>query len=89
MMDYGSGAAYSKCRLRRTNNTVATLAVGVSVHLGSSYIYSASQLVGKVVLTAGDTIELQGWCNGASAKFGDAASTDESEIYSTIDFSRQ
>ena len=60
----------AKCRLRRTNDTAATLVVGSQELVTSSFAQATTQMVGSVTLTAGDTIELQAWSNGSAARFG-------------------
>ncbi len=88
LQDYNSGMTVTKSRLRRTNNTATTLTIGEST-FHHSFFGTYSVLVGSVTLTAGDTLELQGWANGATVLFGQAASSGESEVYSSIEFTRQ
>ena len=88
LQDYAAGLTAGKCRLRRTNNTATTLAVGRG-HYYSSFYMATVSLVGSVTLAAGDTLELQGWVTAATGVFGKAVSSGESEVYSMIDFTKQ
>lgn len=87
--DDNTALGHVKSRLRRTNNTAATLVVGQMdrdlTYAGSSY------LAGVVTLTAGDTIELQGWAASSTPQFGFAQSSGsgEVEVYATLEFERQ
>jgi len=87
---YGTSSSLS--RLRRTNNTATTLAVGSSVYTwNSNYVTPSSEITARVTLSDGDTLELQCWgTTNGNIGYSSAAMTDgEVRIYSRIEFIRE
>ena len=87
---YGTSSSLS--RLRRTNNTATTLAVGSSAYTwNSNYVTTASEITARVTLSVGDTLELQCWAGTAgSIGYSSAGMADgEARIYSRIEFTRE
>jgi hypothetical protein len=78
----------ARSRLRRTNNSAATLVLGQVNFVG---VNASCLLSGVVTLAQGDTLELQAWyLSNDGAQFGKSFGSDgEAEIYSMIEFERQ
>jgi hypothetical protein len=78
-----------RARVRRTNNTAATLLASSTAYGGPAQWESF--VVGVVTLSQGDTLELQGWVQtGTPSQFGKSYGSDgEAEVYSAIEFERQ
>lgn len=78
-------------RLRRTNNTAATLVNGQATFVNSIFNFANNQLLGVITLSSGDILQLQAWVDstGVSAYIGysDTASS-ESGVYSMITFEK-
>ena len=79
----------SSIKLRRTNNSPATLLTGqTSVASGGSSAVSL-EMRGKVSLVAGDTLELQGFAETGGGHFGSSQfNTGEAIVYSVIEFTK-
>jgi len=91
IVDWDTGSThYNKARLRRTNNTAATLLVGqVGLHVEET---DAVHIVGSVALSSGDTLELQGWASSPTPQFGKSPGSDTSgevNIFALIEFERE
>jgi len=87
---YGTSATIA--RLRRTNNTAATLLVGSATYSwASNYVVSHSRIVGTVTLTAGDTLEMQAYTQDTgSVGYNNASGpSDEVSIYTQLQFIRR
>ena len=79
-------------RLRRTNNTAATLAVSQTVYSwGGDFTSSVAEISARVTLTAGDTLELQGYGQAAGNIGYSAGSMGDGEvrIYSILEFVKE
>lgn len=83
-----------KARLRRTNNTAATLLVGTSERSGNTGIESAqtrSIIEGRITVDAADTLEIQHRAQSTQATngFGVAANLGEVEVYTVAEFEKE
>jgi len=79
-------------RLRRTNNTAATLAVGQAVYSWSSdFTSSIAEIISRVTLSDGDTLELQAFTstNGNIGYSAGGMTDGEVRIYSILQLTRE